>query len=307
MTSTMATQRLVKISLTVSTGFLVFQLIIGFVVNSQAILADGISTLIGTIVACFNLALLSFIGKRNVKKYPFGKETLEPFIGVANQILMLIIATTIIIDNVQVIYSGGNDEVHITAVILFGLLATAFNFAGYRYFKAQAKKHQTPTAEVLVVGWLFSTIVGIGLVLGFSLSWGLNMTALSPFTVYIDPALAIMLMLIFTVSPILEMKNCFRELMQAVPSKEIRNIITNKIEKVNQEYDFIHKVIRLGKVGGKIIIEIDYVIEQDSKLNCVSEQDRLRKNLIQTFSELDYGKWINVNFTNDIIFTEHIQ
>ncbi|MCL1882563.1 MAG: cation diffusion facilitator family transporter [Defluviitaleaceae bacterium] len=306
MTSTIATQKLVKISLVVSTGFLIFQLIIGLLANSQAILADGISTLIGTIVACFNLALLSFIGKRNTKKYPFGKETLEPFIGIANQILMFIIAVTIIIDNVQVIIAGGNDEVHITAVILFGVLSTVFNFFGYRYFKKQAKRYPTPTAKVLVVGWQFSTIVGIGLVVGFSASWILNMTTVSPFTVYIDPALAIMLMLIFAISPITEMKKCFMELMQAVPSEETVNIITQKVEEVNQEYDFIEKIMRLGKVGGKIIIEIDYVIDKDSRLNCVSEQDKLRISLTQTFAELDYGKWVNINFTGDIILTEHI-
>lgn len=305
MTSTTVAQRLLKVSLVVSTGFLVFQLIVGFLVSSQAILADGISTLIGTIVSCFNLVFLGFIGRRNVEKYPFGKETLEPFIGVVNQMLMLIIAVTIVIDNAQVIYAGGNDEVHITAVILFGIISTVFNFFGYRYFKKQAKKHPTPTAELLVVGWKFSMIVGVGLMLGFSLSWGLSMTALNPFTAYIDPALAIILMLVFIVSPILEMKNCFKELMQAVPSEEIVNTIAVKVENINEAYDFADKVMRLGKVGGKIIIEIDYVIDRESKLNCVSEQDRLRNSLIQTFAELDYEKWINISFTNDIRLTEH--
>ena len=219
---------------------------------------------------------------------------------------MLAIAVTIIIDNVQIMIAGGNEEVHIIAVILFGILSTVFNFFGYRYFKKQAKKYPTPTAKVLVVGWQFSTIVGIGLVVGFSASWILNMTAVSPFTVYIDPALAIILMLIFAISPITEMKKCFMELMQAVPSEETMNTIVGKIEKANQEYDYVEKIMRLGKVGGKIIIEIDYVIDKDSKLNCVSEQDKLRSSLIQTFAELDFGKWINISFTSDILLTEHV-
>jgi predicted Co/Zn/Cd cation transporter (cation efflux family) len=113
-------------------------------------------------------------------------------------------------------------------------------------------------------------------------------------------------MLIFAISPITEMKKCFMELMQAVPSEETMNTIVGKIEKQTQEYDYVEKIMRLGKVGGKIIIEIDYVIDKDSKLNCVSEQDKLRSSLIQTFAELDFGKWINISFTSDILLTEHI-
>lgn len=306
MNSETVAQKILKISIAVSIGFLTIQLIVAFLTRSQMLLADGISASIGTIATCFTLGILKFIAKRDDKRYPFGKETLEPFIGIINYIILSVIIVIIIIDNVQMVRAGGNDSVYVTAVILFGIFAVIFNIGGYKYLKSLAKDHLTPTIEVVLVGWKFSAIVAVGIVLGFSFSWALDMTGFSDFTPYIDPILAIVFMSIFAWTPIIEIRNCMRELMQARPSSEVITTVTGEIEKIDQDYDFSDKFLRLGKVGSKIMIEIDYVIEKNSKLDCISEQDQLRSRLSQGLVELPYKKWLNINFTSDVKWADHI-
>jgi len=63
-------------------------------------------------------------------------------------------------------------------------------------------------AAGLLIAWKFSALV----VLGFGLSWALNLTPFSAITVYIDPALAIVLMLVFASSPIIGIRDCVRGL-----------------------------------------------------------------------------------------------
>jgi predicted Co/Zn/Cd cation transporter (cation efflux family) len=169
-----------------------------------------------------------------------------------------------------------------------------------------AKKNPSPLVMATVIAWKFSVMVGAGIVLGFSIAWVLNLTPVSGITPYIDPALAIILMLIFALSPVIGIKECMTELMQTSPSNDVANAITEKIEQINKDYDIFNKVLRLGKVGNKVIVEIDYVIREGSQLCSLPEQDQLRSRFAQAFAELDYKIWLNVCFTSDNKWTEHI-
>lgn len=300
-----ATQKILKISVTLLTCFVIIQLFVGFLTRSQTIIADGISGSTGVITTFISLIIVKFIARKNAEKYPYGKETLESFIGIVNYVLMLIIVVIIIADNVQVILAGGNDEVHVISVILFGILSTIFNIGVFKYLKELGKDSLTPIVEAELVGWQFSVIISIGVVVGFSLSWIMDLTPFSVYTSYVDPVLAVFLMLCFATTPLFEIKNCLKELMQATPSDEIIVIVTKKIEEIDQDYDFINKVLRLGKSGGEIRIEVDYVIKKESVLDSIDEQDQLRSQLTNKFLELPYGKWVNINFTSDPKWTKH--
>jgi len=293
-----------------SFSFLVAQaiitIVVGFLVSAQTILAEGISSLVALITTSISIFIVKFISKRNEKKYPFGKESLEPFVGVINYCLMLFICIMVIIDAIQVIASGGNDEIHITSSILFGVFYVMFTSAIYIYLKSLIKSHTTPISELEVVGWKFSIFTSIGMVLGFSLSWVLNLIGLYTLTAYVDPILAIILMLVFASTPILELKSSMLELMQARPSEEITDTITRAIENADRDYDFVDKVLRFGKIGNLLRIEIDYVIEKSSGLDSIAEQDKLRKVLTQACDDLFYEKWINIGFTSEVYQTKHM-
>ncbi|MCL2204396.1 MAG: cation diffusion facilitator family transporter [Defluviitaleaceae bacterium] len=300
------TQKMLTINVAIVITYALIALVTGILVSSQTIMAEGISNLSAAPLAIVNLFVIKFISKRNSKKYPFGKETLEPFVGIPNNIFLLAVCVVIIVNSVQMLFAGGNHEIQVTSSILFGVFSVIFNVCVYRYFSSLAKKNPSPLVMATIIAWKFSVMVGVGIVLGFSIAWVLNLTPISGITPYIDPILAVILMLIFALSPITGMRECMRELMQTSPSDDIANAITEKIEQINNGYDFSDKVLRLGKVGNKVIVEIDYVIKGGSQLASLTEQDQLRSRFAQAFSELDYKIWLNVCFTSNIKWTEHI-
>jgi len=53
-------------------------------------------------LAIVNLFVIKFIGKRDSKKYPFGKETLELFVGIPNNIFLLEVCAMVIVNILQV-------------------------------------------------------------------------------------------------------------------------------------------------------------------------------------------------------------
>ena len=300
------TQKMLTVNVAFTFAYSVVAVITGMMVSSQTILAEGISNLGAVPLALLNIIVVKFIAKSNVKKYPFGKDSLEPFIGIPSNIFILIICSTIIVNSVQILLAGGNDDIYVTSSILFGVFSFVYNLSIYNYFKSLAQDNPSPIVAVTLVAWKFSTTVGLGIILGFSLSWILNFTPLSTITPFIDPVLAILLMLIFASAPLVGIVDCIKELMQTGMSDEVASDITQKIEKINANYDIHDKVLRLAKVGSKMIVEVDYLVKDGSHLGSLSKQDELRSHLAQAFLELPYKIWLNINFTSDIKWTEHL-
>jgi len=301
-----STQKMLTINVALTFAYSIIAVITGIMVASQTILAEGISNLGAVPLALLNIIVVKFIARQNAGKYPFGKDTLEPFVGIPSNCFLLVICITIIVNSVQMLLAGGNDEVQVTSSILFGVFSFVYNTGVYRYYKSLAKDNPSPIVIVTLVAWKFSATVGLGIVLGFGLSWVLSLTPLNALTAYIDPALAVILMLVFASSPVVGIRDCIKELMQTNLPNDMAGDITERIEKINNDYDFSDRVLRLAKVGSKIIVEVDYVLKENSQLDSVSEQDRLRGRFAQAFAELPYKIWMNVNFTSEAKWTEHV-
>jgi len=300
------TQKMLAINVGIVVIYAAIAVVTGVIVSSQTILAEGISNLGSAPVAVLNLLVIKFIARQDTKKYPFGKEILELFVGIPSNCFLLLVCIIVIANSVQILLAGGNAEIQVASSILFGIFSVVFNMSVYAYFNTLAKKNPSPLVMATVIAWKFSVMVGIGIVLGFSLSWLLNFTPFRVITPYIDPALAIVLMLIFASSPIIGIRDCMREVMQTSPPENVSNAIIAKIEKIDGEHDFRDKALRLAKVGNKIIVELDYVIKDGSQLDTLVEQDRLRNRFAKSFAELPCKIWMNVSFTSDGKWTDHV-
>ena len=303
-TSDMVNQKVLRVSVIFTVVFTIIALAVGFITSSQVILFDGIFNLVGIALTYLSISAMHFIKKKDEWNYPFGKATFEPFIAIVQYAIILYICVTNITTAVQVMIGGGH-EVDIFSGVLYGLFSTTYNLCVVMYLRLLTRKHHTAISKVEIDQWKFSFLLGIGILIGFSISYGLSLTDFYPYRVFTDPILTIIITLLFAKTAIISMKNCMREMLQAAPPKEIIDFVTDKIVEIDQNYEFSNEVFRLAKVGNKIIIELDYVIECGSKLDSVKLQDQLRKELIDAVATLPYEKWVNVNFTSDMRFAEH--
>jgi predicted Co/Zn/Cd cation transporter (cation efflux family) len=284
--------------------FSIVAIIVAYLIRSQVILFDGIYNIVGAGLTLVSFAAMKFIEKKDALNYPFGKEVFEPFIAFIQYGIILYICFSNIVTASRVIFEGGN-EVDIAAGMLYGCFSAVYNICIYIYLRFLGKKRATAIVEVEVAQWKFSMFIGVGILSGFSLSWILNVTNLRLIMPYVDPIMTIIVTLAFGTTTISAMKNCVRELLMGKPSEEITKLINEQIEDIIHSYNISDKVIRLGKVGGKVVIEIDYVIEKGSQLDSIAEQDSLRKSLTKALADLPYEKWVNITFTSDGVWTEH--
>lgn len=297
-------QRVLVISAIFTVIFTAIALTVGFITASQVILFDGIFNLVGIALTYLSISAIRFIKKKDAWNYPFGKATFEPFIAIVQYAIILYVCVSNITTAVGVILAGGH-QVDIASGVMYGIFSTVYNLGVFTYLRTLTKKHHTAISDVEVDQWKFSFLLGTGILIGFSVSYVLSLTQHTELSAYADPILTIIITVIFGKTAILSMKKCIRELLGATPSQEITDFVTDKIAEIDENYEFSNEVFRLGKIGNKLVIELDYVIEPGSKLDTIVVQDQLRKEITTAFKELPYEKWINVNFTGDMTFAEH--
>ena len=173
------------------------------------------------------------------------------------------------------------------------------------YLKKRLKERQGKSFfRKLLHGEHSGCLLSVGILVGFSISWILDKSVLAKYSYYADPALTIMITLIFGKTAIFAIRGCVRELLMTKPADEIVESINKRLEAVNNGYGLSDHVLRLGKIGGKLIIEIGYVIEKNSNMDSIQMQDHLRKELVEQLAVIPYEKWINITFTGDIKWAE---
>jgi len=297
-------EKILRKSVVFTVIFTIIALTVGFITSSQVILFDGIFNLVGIALTYLSVSAMKFMKKKDEWNYPFGKATFEPFIAIVQYAIILYICVSNITSAIHTILDGGHD-VEILSGVVYGAFSTIYNFIIFTSLKLLTQKHQTAISQVEVDQWKFSFLLGVGILVGFSISFSLNFTQFYFLRVYSDPLLTIIITLLFGKTALFTMKDRIRELMQASPSVELIDFITEKITEIDAYYQFENEIFRLAKVGNKIIIELDYIIKPNSRLDSIILQDELRYKLTNAFSEIPYEKWININFTGDAYHTIH--
>lgn len=278
-------------------------LIVGFLSASQVILFDGIFMFIGAVLTYFSVLSVRFINREDLKNYPFGKAAFEPFIVIVQYTVILMISATNMVLAVMAILENGT-VTDIGFGVLYGVISMVLCFAAYMYLKHLKRRRVSAIEEVELQQWKYSLLFSIGVTVGFAAAWVLLHTPLAYYARFADPILAIIITLVFIKTAVKSIYNCVKELLMASPSPELRAQITELVNCVSVEYPFSNMVLRLGKAGGQLIVEIDYVIEAGSELDCVRTQDALRRELADELEDLLYEPWFNVTFTGDIKWTE---
>ncbi len=291
--------KILHYSLIFTIMYTIMALIWGFFSSSQVILFDGINNLFGIFLSYVSILSIKFIRKQDSDNYPFGKETFEPFIAIAQYCILLFISITNIVNAIQIILEGGRNTA-LESGVLYGAVTTIFSFTIFMFLKYLAKNNCSAIEEVEVMQWRFGFLFSLAVFFGFSIGWILTKTPLAPYVQYVDPVMSILITTVFVKASVVSIINCMKDLLIAKPSQELTSLITEKVNHINKDYNICDMVLRLGKVSEQLVIEIDYVINEDSQMDSICMQDELREKLDRSLKEVPYEKWLNVNFIGDI-------
>lgn len=280
-----------------------FSIGFGIFTTSQMIMFDGVYALVSVGLTYLSIFAASFIDIEDQRRYPFGKAALEPLVVIVQYSILLFLSITNILIAIQNIFDGGH-EMDFQAGLIYAVISMIGCGIIYLKIKRDARNSNSALADVEVVQWKFSVMFSTVVLLAFAIGFFISGTSLNWITFYIDSSMVIFITLFFIRKPLIETGGAVKELMSAIPYEELNDKITTIVENVTKSYDARDTIIRIAKVGGQLIVEVDFVIEPEGKLDSVVVQDGVRKKLSESLSVIQYNKWLSISFTADKKWTE---
>ncbi|WP_143961803.1 cation diffusion facilitator family transporter [Litoribacter populi] len=278
--------------------FAVVAMVWGVLGQSQMILFDGVYSLISVALSLGSLWSAAYIQKYDFKRFPFGKEMLEPIIILLKNVVIIILCVFAFSNAVASILSGGQ-MIDPGMSALYAFLATVGCLLVYRYLEKRYKASLSGFIKAEAVQWKMDFFLSMAVLLGFALAFGLNFTRYKNFVPYIDPLMVLLVSGYFIKVPSALIKKQVREVMEMSPESEIKLDVENIISSIKTKYGFNEYFLRVSKVGSKLFIEVDYVVDRKAFEPRIQEMDLIRQEIFDALQQVPYKKWLTISFTSD--------
>lgn len=266
----------------------------GLLANSQVILFDGVYTLIGMALTALAMVTSRVVAAGPTTRFPFGLEALTPIvIGVQAVALFGTIAYAVL-EAVRTILDGGSD-VGAGSVAAYGGLTALVSLVVYRRMRTA-----DPTSDLLDAearGWWAGFLLSVVVVVGAMGAIVLRVAGLSGVERFVDPVLVLVASAMLVPTPLGMLRTTLRELLEAAPPPSILDPLTAAIAQVQEEFGLPEPITRASKVGRKLYVEVDFVVEDGAW--DVAGEDRVRRAVDERLRALPYDVWLTVELTTD--------
>lgn len=290
--------KLIRFSVFGAFLFAVVAVVWGLAIGSQVILFDGLYSFVGMLLSVVSLLAARFVRRTDEARFPYGKDVVEPLVVSLQYLAIGAMCLFALFSAVGDLIAGGR-PVNAGSAILYGVVATVSCLLVHLYLRRRRSRAGSGFVNVESNQWLVDGMLSAGVLAGFVVAFVLGFTPLSGVTVYVDPIMVILVSGYFLKVPLTEIRKTSREILAMAPDGDLRGRVEEIARDIEEEYGFEESFVRLSKVGGKLYVEIDYVVGESSLINDVHGLDRVREHMSQRLEEVELSKWLTVSFTAD--------
>lgn len=289
-----------KLSMFILMVFAVLGIVFGILLESEVILFDGVYSIISVVMSGLTLLITRYIRKDDKLKFPFGKEGIEPLVVFIQYLFLNIVLLYMLVDGIQMILNGGN-ELNLTLTIVYLLITTLMQYLFVKKIVQISKTTYSVIVKTEVSLWKISLKQSLYVLAGYMLGMIFLLFEENNITSYIDPIILIVFIIVTFIQTIDEMIGAFKELIgMSTVGKDTYLEIDSKIVKICKRYDIKDYYIRLTKVGGMLVLEIDFLVAGNSESGNVIKQDEIRDVIHDIIKEKHFNLWLSVSFTTQI-------
>lgn len=284
---------LLQASTATAAAFAVVGIAWGWWAESQVILLDGAYALIGLGLGLLSLRAARLVEAGPTPDYPFGREALAPLVVGIQGLVLLGTFGFAAFDSVGVILEGGSDT-EVGSALLYGVVTLAASLGIWWFLRSRAQDSELVRAEAAqwAAGWVLST----GMVIGFGLALALAGTSAAHLGRFADPVLVLLATAVILPTPVRMIRSMYGELLEGTPAPEVSEPVHEAVHQVSSARNLPEPTTRIGKLGRKLYLELDYVVEPG---RVVGEADTVRRDLMQRLHKPGRLLWINVELHTD--------
>jgi cation diffusion facilitator family transporter len=289
--------RTLLLSVWASAGFAVLALVWGLALDSQLILFDGLYSFASVGLSLLAVLALRTSGKGADERYPWGREAWEPLTIVVKAATLGALCVYALVGGVADILRGGR-EVEAGWALAYAAVASV-GCVVVAWLLRRRSRNGSGLVKAEAAEWIGDALLSLGVLVGFAVALILDQAGRSDLARYVDPVMVSVISAAFLKVPARLIAEGFRELLAMSPTTAILDRIRGAVGAVEREYGFTESFLRASKVGGRLDVEVDYVVDDTSTAQTVHQFDEVRAELERRLRSLGLVTSMSVGFTAD--------
>lgn len=269
----------------------------GLYVNSDAILLDGMFSLLSMGMTGLTLYTAHLVSRPDDEVFQFGYSHLEPLISVANGLVILAVCGFALYGGISAMTTGGT-QINLDMALTYAAASTLFSFAIYFAERHIAREVDSELVRVDSQEWLVDGILSTTILFGFLLVLLLDELGYNQWNAYVDPILVSSLAIAAAMLPLQVLRRNLKEVLLMAPDNRVRQRVEYTLANIARSQEFADYSCHFTKSGRQYDLEINILVE-DSHHWPLERQDRIREMIHRRLVRPLGDTWLSVSFTSN--------
>ena len=278
--------------------FVVIELMMALVTDSQAVLLDAVYDGVEFCMLLPSIFLIPLLYKPSNEEHPFGYMQIETIFVVVKGITMTAVTFGLVFNNINLMLHGGH-IVSFHTVAGFELFACILGIIVTVYLYYKNKHMESPLINMEMQGWRIDSFISLGMTVAFLLPMLIPFDWFQHIVPYLDQLITIVLSLVMIPTPIHTVITGIRDLMLIPPEEETIDDIKETIEPIIGVYGHKNLYYDIVRTGRKLWISVYISFEKDivSLSKFKQLQDQCIKALASKYSDFYFELLPDIEFT----------
>ena len=278
--------------------FVVIELMMALVTDSQAVLLDAVYDGVEFCMLLPSIFLIPLLYKPSNEEHPFGYMQIETIFVVVKGITMTAVTFGLVFNNINLMLHGGH-IVSFHTVAGFELFAYILGIIVTVYLYYKNKQMESPLINMEMQGWRIDSFISLGMTVAFLLPMLIPFDWFQHIVPYLDQLITIVLSLVMIPTPIHTVITGIRDLMLIPPEEETIDDIKETIEPIIGVYGHKNLYYDIVRTGRKLWISVYISFEKDivSLSKFKQLQDQCIKALASKYSDFYFELLPDIEFT----------
>ncbi|MFC3551004.1 cation diffusion facilitator family transporter [Lysobacter cavernae] len=294
-------QGLLKLSIAVTLLVGVIGVASGLLIGSQAIVFDGMYSLVDVVLTVAALAVSRLVAREGSHRFQYGYWHLEPMVEAFGGAILALACVYAAVNAVDGLLSGGH-EVSYDFGAAWAAVLSAVGLAMAVYMKRRSRELQSGLLALDARSWLVSGLLSLALLVGFVIAVAIEGSAWSAWVPYVDSAVLLVIALAMLPVPVAAMWGPMREVLQVAPD-ELDRKVQAVMDAVIAERGFLEYTSHVAKIGRARFVEIHILVPPDYHIGSIANADAIRDDIAHRLGAHGPQFWLTVDFTADRAWT----
>ena len=242
--------------------------------DSETMTLEAMSSIVDVVVAGLAIFVARKIGEPANRRYQFGYAKYEPLMTSVEGILVTGVCTGAILYSVRdILHPDPVEDAYLVVIYSASTFLVSLVFGVW--MRGVGKRAGSPLAQAEAELWIIDGWLALGICAAFAVGIVLDRLDKVESSAYIDPAICILLSLLFLKKPYDILRDSIRDLVDANPYAESVNAVEKSAATVAERFHLRGvESVRVRKAGRRVFVMVSFFEEPTGSLQ---EMDKARE------------------------------